>query len=136
MEVYDVIYSYFNKVDRAIKCSTDGKQAIVGIKNAGTWIHTSLGSQKPIKVICSFMLDGQTLYMHNAYIFMWTKNNSHSFNVKYDELYVKDGVLESRYKDLTPNDVHITIDNVESTYSITDFILLEGFLCPMHENKS
>ena len=51
---------------------------------------------------------------------------------------IKSEVLKDKHRTLVPKDVIVFIGDVECTYSVADFILLEGFLCPVTqpENKS
>lgn len=131
MDTYSAILHYFKKIEKAIHCSADGKQALTGIKKTTNWLVSSLNfSTFPThnRVLFSFILDGQVIYYHRGY-------SSYFHNSKTANLYSWRGPqteikvdFNERAKDLVPYEVYVTINGIECTYSIADFILLDDSL--------
>lgn len=131
MNTYNFIFRYFQAVGRAINSSTTDAQVKAGILNAARRLQNSLSNEKRVKVTLSFSFEGNTIFLKGLYWFATVREGkSYEGHIPYN-------AMDGKHKNLIPNEVYVNIGDTECIYSVADFILLEGFLCPtQQENKS
>ena len=79
------------------------------------------------------MLDGVMIYYHHGYMVNFSNSKSRAYTAPWQSsIPVQIDAATIKVKTLIPYEVYVTINDIECTYSIVDFILLEGFYdeCP------
>ena len=124
-------------MERAIKISKDDKERRNGIDNAMSWLKCALHDNTNIKIVFAFIFEDVRVYKHNYGYYGWSFVSAAIQDWEtYRVNQVKEEMFVGKYDKLIPCEVHVIVKDVECTYNIADFMLLENFLCPTLEPKS